>query len=361
MIGQLKNIRFGELKAEFIKYTLEFKQPSGTSRGVMTEKDSWFIKVYEADNPDIVGIGECGPLRGLSYDDFDDLNYKLSQVCEKINNYPFLLQLGLGEFPAVKFALETALLDLLNKGEKLLFPSKFTEGKDFIPINGLIWMGDMESMLKQVESKLEQGFACVKMKIGAIDLAQELNILKSIREQFSADQVELRVDANGAFAKEEALEKLKQLSEYQLHSIEQPIRANQYDAMAMLCERSPLPIALDEDLIGIFGIAERKKFLKILKPQYIVLKPSLLGGFAESLEWIEAANELDVGWWITSALESNIGLNAIAQWTYTLENKLPQGLGTGQLYTNNFASPLKLEADHLYFDPTAEWNLEGLD
>ncbi|MBN2175700.1 MAG: o-succinylbenzoate synthase [Bacteroidales bacterium] len=354
------------LKAAFKKYTLRFKQPAGTSRGVYTHKDSCFIRVFDDIDPDIFGIGECGLLKGLSNDDLPDYETKVGEVVENITNFNYYLDKGLVQYPSIRFGLEMALKDLKIQGEsglpgsRILFPSDFTQGKDFIEINGLVWMGDFYFMRKQVKEKIKSGFKCIKLKIGAIDFEKELELIRSIRKDFKPSDIEIRVDANGAFSPEEAMEKLKLLAELGLQSIEQPIRQGQWEIMASLCEKTPLPIALDEELIGIFNMDEKKKLLETVKPQYIILKPSLAGGFAASQEWIDLVKHYNIGWWVTSALESNIGLNAIAQWTYTQGNPLPQGLGTGQLYHNNFISPLSIERGKLKFDPIKEWILNGL-
>ena len=250
-----------------------------------------------------------------------------------------------------------AFKSLNSDTEFTLFPSGFSSGLNTIPINGLIWMGNEAFMKKQIQEKIEAGFRCIKMKIGAIDFEAELNLLKSIRKEFSEVDIELRVDANGAFNPSEALEKLKRLSDFKLHSIEQPIKQGQIEEMAVLCKKTPLPIALDEELIGVFSMTDKQNLLETIKPQFIILKPTLVGGFKGSEEWIEQANSLNIGWWITSALESNIGLNAIAQWTYTLNSKLPQGLGTGSLYTNNFDSPLTIQNGALQYDVAKSWNV----
>ncbi len=341
------------------KYILQFKQPSGTSRGILTEKVSWFIFLNNNQRPEITGIGECGPLKGLSIDDRMDYENKLSEVCNNIGNYVDQKE-GLNEFPSIRFGVEMALLDYNHGGQKILFPSAFTIGKDSISINGLVWMGSYDEMRKQVKKKIELGYGCIKLKIGAIDFENELQLIRSIRKEFSSSQIEIRIDANGAFNPEEASEKLKRLSEFELHSIEQPIRQNQWEAMAELCATSPIPIALDEELTGIVDLHRKLKLLEEIKPQYIILKPSLLGGFKATEEWIDLAKEKQIGWWVTSALESNIGLNAIAQWTYTLENKMPQGLGTGQLYINNFECPLRISNGRLFSKPEETWDLTTL-
>lgn len=274
----------------------------------------------------------------------------------------FLLQ-QLIEFPSIQFGLEQALLSIKSQDPFELFSSEFTKGTDAIPINGLIWMGDKSFMQKQIKEKLKSGFTTIKLKIGAIDFKTELDLLKNIRKEFSAKEIELRVDANGAFKPKEALEKLKQLSDFQLHSIEQPIKAGQWDLMAELCKTTPLAIALDEELIGVFNRSDKEKMMQVVNPQFIILKPSLIGGFGGTNEWIDIANTSDTDWWITSALESNIGLNAIAQYTYKLHNKMPQGLGTGSLFSNNITSPLKVKNGALYYDITEknQWDISTLN
>ncbi|MTE25475.1 o-succinylbenzoate synthase [Winogradskyella ouciana] len=341
------------MKATYHKYILNFKRPSGTSRGVMTTKETWFIILEENGKR---GIGECGILRGLSIDDRPDYQERLKWVCENINLGKENLVSELVEFPSIQFGLETAFKSLESADEFTLFPSAFTKGFDSIPINGLVWMGDESFMRQQIKDKIASGFDCIKLKIGAIDFQTELNILKSIRKEFSVSDIELRVDANGAFSKDEALEKLKRLSEYKIHSIEQPIKPKQFEAMAKLCEVTPLPIALDEELIGVFAKEDKNDLLQTIKPQYIILKPSLVGGFGGSKQWVNLAEQLNIKWWITSALESNVGLNAISQWTYTLKNSLPQGLGTGSLFTNNFDSPLTVKNGTLQYDNQQPWN-----
>ncbi|APY07333.1 o-succinylbenzoate synthase [Winogradskyella sp. J14-2] len=343
------------MQATYHKYTLNFKRPSGTSRGVMTTKETWFI-IVKSENK--TGVGECGILRGLSVDDRPDYEEKLKWVCKNINLGLETLVSELVELPSIQFGIEMAFKSLESEAQFNLFPSQFTQGQDTIPINGLVWMGDEDFMRQQVKEKIEAGFNCIKLKIGAINFQTELDILKSIRKEFSISDIELRVDANGAFQPKEALEKLKRLSEYQLHSIEQPIKPKQYEDMAKLCEVTPLPIALDEELIGVFLEEKKLDILQTIKPQYIILKPSLIGGYSGSLQWIRNAEDLNIKWWITSALESNVGLNAIAQWTYTLNNTMPQGLGTGSLFTNNFASPLTVKNGTLQYDINKDWKFK---
>ena len=334
------------MKATYHKYILNFKRPSGTSRGVMTEKETWFI-VLEQDGKK--GIGECGILRGLSIDDRPDYEEKLQWTCDNIQLEKDQLWEALLEFPSIQFGVEMAFQSLVSESPFLLFPSDFTNGAKSILINGLVWMGEEAFMKQQIEEKLAQGFTCIKLKIGAIDFDKELQLLRFIREHFTPEQVEIRVDANGAFNEISALDKLTQLSEFKLHSIEQPIQKNNTDSMAELCKITPFPIALDEELIGVFSLAEKEQLLLKIKPQYIILKPSFIGGFRGTQEWISLAKKHKIGWWVTSALESNIGLNAIAQWTFLQHNLMPQGLGTGALFTNNFDCPLQVLQGQLWY------------
>ncbi|MDR6763430.1 o-succinylbenzoate synthase [Flavobacterium sp. 2755] len=341
------------MKATYHKYMLEFKRPSGTSRGVMTEKETWFIVLEENGKK---GIGECGILRGLSVDDRDDYEEKLKWACENIHLGEKALWESLLEFPSIQFGIEMAFLSLKSENPYLLFPSNFTNNTESIEINGLVWMGEPAFMKQQIEEKLADGFSCIKLKIGAIDFQKELELLEFIRSHFSAEEIEIRVDANGVFALNEALDKLNQLNKFQLHSIEQPVKKGNTQAMADLCKITPFPIALDEELIGIFTFEEKEKLLQEIKPQYIILKPSFIGGFRGTQEWITLADKYNIGWWITSALESNIGLNAIAQWTFLQNSKMPQGLGTGALYTNNFDSPLEVVKGKLWYNTATDWD-----
>jgi o-succinylbenzoate synthase len=342
------------MKASFFPYRLEFKQASGTSRGILKSKETWFIKI---EDEHATGFGECGMFRGLSCDDRPDFESKLKWVCHHIDLGLEQLLIELIDFPSIQFGLEMAFLDLLSDSSNVLFPSKFTSGKASIPINGLIWMGDEQFMKSQIRSKIDAGFNCLKIKIGAIDFDTELSLIKAIRKEYDVETIELRVDANGAFSPLEAMEKLKRLSDFNLHSIEQPIRQGQHDAMAKLCAHAPLPIALDEELIGIHDVTKRSLLLQTINPQYIILKPTLVGGFSGSQSWIDLAEKQSVDWWITSALESNIGLNAIAQWTYQLNVNRPQGLGTGALYTNNIEAPLKIYNGRLIYEPSVKWTI----
>jgi len=341
------------LKASYHKFILNFKQPSGTSRGVMTHKETWFI-IIEKDHKK--GIGECGILRGLSCDDRPDYEEKLAWACANIHLGVDQLWEALIEFPSIQFGVEMAFQSLASENPFLLFPSDFTKGLKSIPINGLIWMGNDAFMKQQIDTKLAEGFHCLKLKIGAIDFTEELKLLANIRENFTPEQVEIRVDANGSFDKTEALYKLNQLSGFKLHSIEQPIAKNNTDSMSELCKSTPIPIALDEELIGVFSLEEKEQLLVKIRPQYIILKPSFVGGFRGTNEWILLAEKHNIKWWITSALESNIGLNAIAQWTFLKQNSMPQGLGTGALYTNNFDCQLEVSKGQLWFNNDKEFD-----
>jgi len=337
--------------ATFEKKTYIFKQPSGTSRGVLTEKHAWFIYLTTSDSKDRIGIGECSIIPGLSpdFNDFTEYESKIQEVCKNIEYY-IENQNKLESYPSILFGLETALLDLNSEKKGVFFDTYFTRRERGIHINGLIWMGSKENMLQQIEEKLLQGFTCLKMKVGAIDFDQELDILKSIRNRFSPSEIELRVDANGAFSVKDALAKLDQLSKFQLHSIEQPIKQGQIEEMADLCSKTPLPIALDEELIGVYGMENKKQLLSLIKPQYIILKPSLHGGLKGSTEWINIAESYNIPWWMTSALESNIGLNTIAQFASTFKNNLPQGLGTGGLYVQNESTKLFVKKGFIFSD-----------
>lgn len=332
------------MKAEYYKYVLKFKRPSGTSRGVLLDKETFILEISEKGKK---GIGECAIFRGLSFDDRPDYEEKLQWLCKNIDQDPESLKAELINFPSIWSGYEQAVLNL-KYGGRLYFPSEFTKGKSSIMINGLIWMGDIQYMEEQIHDKLEKGFHCIKLKIG-VDWESEYEVLQKLREKFSKDQLELRVDANGGFSKEEAKRVLQQLAGLSIHSIEQPIKAGNWADMAELCAETPTPIALDEELIGIVEPAEKHKLLEAIQPQYIILKPSLVGGFEGSDEWIALAEENNIGWWITSALESNIGLNAIAQYTFTKKNPMPQGLGTGSLFVNNLESSLELKNELLWF------------
>ena len=364
MTEVLKDIQF-----TYVTHLLHFRFEAGTSRGVLTEKKIFLVKAFQKDNPQTIGWGEAAPLVKLSVDDIPDFEIQLSMLCSKLTD----LSISADEasilewvqnhipssLPSIRFAFETALLDLSYHGVKKIFDTPFFYQQKRIAINGLIWMGSKKFMLEQINKKLEEGYTCIKMKIGAIDFDQECELLDYIRQKFDSSQVTLRVDANGAFTAEDALPKLEKLSEFGLHSIEQPIRQGQGEIMSELCRQTPLPIALDEELIGIGDHLEKKELLEKIKPQYIIIKPTLLGGIVASREWIYLAEKMGIGWWVTSALESNIGLNAIAQFTSTFGTILHQGLGTGQLYHNNFDSPLTISNGYLEYNvENSSWKTE---
>ena len=326
--------------------TLHFKQPAGTSRGVYTTRKIWLVYLSDGKK---TGMGECAPLPDLSCDVRNDYEEVLEGFCQKLCESGEIDYEAMRDYPSMLFGLETALLNLQH-GD-IMFDNAFSRGEVGIPINGLVWMGNYDEMLQRMEEKLEKGFRCVKLKIGAIDFDQELDLVKRIRDRFSFHEVELRLDANGAFPYEEALYKLELLSQYAIHSIEQPIKAQQWALMAELCRESPLPIALDEELIGVNDPEMKHHMLNIIKPRYIILKPSLHGGMQGCREWIKTARDMGIGSWITSALESNIGLNAIAQFAadvYGDHITMPQGLGTGQLFTDNIPMPLEIRGDKLW-------------
>ena len=350
------------LTIDIIPRTLHFKRPAGTSRGVLLQRKVWYLLFRSPLLPEQFGIGECAPLPGLSPELTPAFESELLKTTHKLETVDNLQQIRLREIThhsSILFAFETALMQLQRQGawqENSLFGS----GKAGITINGLIWMGNYPFMLQQIKEKLDAGFRCIKIKIGNIDFEQEISLLKRIRREFSGQDIELRVDANGAFSPNEALEKLKRLSEWDIHSIEQPIAAGQWDRMAYLVHESPIPIALDEELIGIHTKEEKQILLQTIKPHYIILKPSLHGGLGGCAEWIRLMQQLNVDkqeerWWITSALESNIGLNAIAQWTAQMQPALPQGLGTGMLFTDNIDMPLQIRQDCLWFDPNGSF------
>lgn len=344
------------LKADFYKHTLNFTFEAGTSRGVLTKRDTYFLKLFDDRNPALFALGEAAPLVGLSPDFGAVAEAKLSEVCNAINKGDFHFdKTQFCSFPSILFALETVFNDFENRFRRLIFSNSFYNLSEPIPINGLVWMGTKEFMKKQILEKIESGYTTIKLKIGAIDFKDELELLKYIRAEFRNENIILRVDANGAFLPEKALEKLKWLSEFEIHSIEQPIKQGQEAEMAYLCEISPVPIALDEELI--LNSDRKSKLLTFIKPQYIILKPSLMGGVSGTKDWIKTAEEHGIGWWITSALESNVGLNAICQLTAEYNNPLTHGLGTGKLYSNNIASPLEISEGKIFYDKDKTWDL----
>jgi o-succinylbenzoate synthase len=342
--------------ARFRTIDFQFKFPAGTSRGILLHKNSSFL-MLEKDG--YTGIGECSTIPNLSIDPENRYLDKLVEVCELLNAGVDPDSIDLSAFPSISFGLETALFDLKAHGTKILFQNSFAEGRSGIAINGLVWMGDKGSMQTQIREKIAAGFRCIKLKVGALDFETELGIIADIRHEFSSSDIEIRLDANGGFSTDDALQKLEKLAAFTIHSIEQPIRQRQLDEMAELCRLSPIPIVLDEELIGVQS-HDKENLLDKIKPAYIILKPSLLGGFRVSEEWIQLSQKYHIGWWVTSALEANIGLNAIAQWTAILGSELPQGLGTGQIFHNNIPSPLVIENAKLYYKPENQWDLSSI-
>lgn len=350
------------MKWSWFAHTLEFKVPGGTSRGVLQTKTSYFFTAEP--EPGVRILGECGLLAGLSADDRPTYSSALNQVVEELNDGTYHYE-SWRMWPSLQFGVEMALSSLVNyqKGFPLFeyFPSLFTSGKASIPINGLIWMGTLESMKAQISSKLNQGFSCLKLKIGALAWSDESALLKEIRKQFGPADLELRVDANGGFTPENVGGVLNELAQLGVHSIEQPLQPQYVDELATWCSKSPVPIALDESLIGKFTLEEKESLLNTIKPPYIILKPSFIGGWQGTTEWIDLARKHGIKWWITSALESNLGLNAIAQYTYMQEVSIPQGLGTGGLFTNNVDAPLLVKKGNLWYQNHQPWNLNVLE
>lgn len=347
------------LKATYFKYQLEFIDPGITSRGVMNVRTSWFLIVRNMDIPSIAGIGECAPLPGLSRDGFDDIEKKLEWACNNINSQDILTQPDLWDFPSILFALESALLDINHGGKRLIFDNSFYQKQAGIPINGLIWMGSIDYMLQSVKRKINEGFNCIKLKISSKNIDEELIMIRQVRNLYGWD-IEIRVDANGAFDSNTIIPVLKQLADLNVHSIEQPLPSMQYNYLAKLCKNTPVPVALDEDIVHWPYRDKKIQLLETIKPQYIVLKPGLIGGFTETKEWIELAGISGIGWWITSALESNIGLNAIAQFTNQWKSNIPHGLGTGKVFSNNLHSPLYVENGNLFYNQLIDWNLSNI-
>jgi o-succinylbenzoate synthase len=342
-------------QARFREYTLRFKTPAGTSRGVLYEKKSWFL-ILEGST--FSGIGECSLIPGLSPDDNPDYTVVINDLCSFVNRGNHPGRFDLSSFPSIRFGLETALMDFKNGGKRIIYPSDFTTGTKSIPINGLVWMGDREYMEQQIQEKIKAGYSCLKLKIGALNFETETELLQDLRRAYP--DIEIRLDANGAFEPDETMKKLDVLSEFNIHSIEQPVKPGQIKPLAEICKASPVPVALDEELIGIEDIRQRRELIEYVRPAYIILKPGLLGGFASCETWISLARESGTGWWVTSALESNIGLNAIAQWVATLDNEMVHGLGTGQLYENNIPSPLNIKNDEITYSPEIKWDLSRI-
>ena len=349
------------LRASFFKKVFTFNFKARTSRGLMKDKTSWFIRI-DGDSPNVFGLGECGPLPGLSTDHGPDFEEKLLSIIERINASTFELpaddkikQLVPVEFPSILFGVETALLDLQNGGKRIIYSNSFIQGKP-ISINGLIWMGDMDFMMDQINKKIAQGFTCLKLKVGGLDFDRECDILNYIRKRYFRQDIVIRLDANGALKIDEVLYKLGEMARFKIHSIEQPIKPG-LEEMEELCRKSPIPVAFDEELIGVTSGEQRTQLLEKLKPSFLVLKPTLHGGLKSCEEWISLAGSLGIGWWITSALESNIGLNAICQFAANYQTELPQGLGTGTIYDKNFESPLTVKDGYIFHDQNLDWEV----
>jgi len=346
------------LRATYIRYPLIFVRPAGTSRGILEQKPCWFIRL--TSEAGTTGIGEVSFIPGLSIEKEEEMEARLDRICKLISSGKMDPVQPLPSLPGVQFALETALRDLEAGGERILFRSPFTEGQRGITTNGLIWMGAKPFMISQIREKMHLGFRVLKLKVGALDFSEELDVVRWIRSEFGVSDLEIRLDANGAWKPGEALEKMEHFAHYNIHSIEQPVARGQWEEMARLCRDGSIPVALDEELIGITDPWEMRTVLEQIDPAYIILKPGLLGGFSMASQWIELAGASGTGWWITSALESTIGLNAIAQWTSWMEVTIPQGLGTGALYTNNFSSPLQMSGEQLWFRPALKWELNAI-
>ena len=345
------------MKAAYAPYRLIFKAPAGTSRGILLHKDTYFLKVWDESNPEVYGLGECALFKGLSREDTPLYESKLREMCQNIS---LGKSTDLSEFSSLQFGLETALCDLSNGGRRVVVDTPFVHGETTIPINGLVWMGSFDEMSARIEEKLSAGFTTIKLKIGAIDFESELELIRQLRGRFSSETLTIRVDANGGFSPEEALPKLNRLAAYGIHSCEQPIKPNQWAEMRKICAESPIHIALDEELIGITDPMQMFMLLREIAPQYLIIKPSLMGGFAGAQEWLKMAKMTNTGAWFTSALESNVGLNAIAQVVAKFNPLIPQGLGTGALYTNNIESPLYQKADYLAYNPEGKWVLPDM-
>jgi o-succinylbenzoate synthase len=348
------------LRATWKEITLTPKFELGTSKGPITSRTVWYLITWHSERPEVKGIGEAALFPGHSKEFPADVRTKLLELCADTSDWSQRVNGDLKDVPSVRFAVEQCLKDLAASGSKVLFPSAFTLGQQGIPINGLVWMGDKSTMKERIRDRIDAGFTTVKMKVGAIGIEDELALLKSVRGEFSAKDITLRVDANGAFDARTAPEVLKRLAELDVESIEQPVPPGLYEVMEELCASSPLPIALDEDLVGLNTRDAKADLLDSVKPQRIVIKPSLVGGWTAAEEWIALAKERGIGWWITSALESSIGLNAIAQWTATLDIQGAQGLGTGGVYSDNIPSPLEAMEGGLYYRPEREWVLSRI-
>lgn len=348
------------IAARWIERTLEPRFELGTSKGPINARTVWYLLAWHTERPVVIGIGEAALFPGHSKEFPADVKTKLIELCADTSDWQRRLSTDLVDVPSVRFAVEQCLRDLEVSGTKQLFPSDFTLGQRAIPINGLVWMGDKATMKQRIREQIDKGFTTVKMKIGAIGIDDELELLNAVRKEYDARTISLRVDANGAFDQRAVRDVLHRLAELEVESIEQPIAPGLYEAMAELCADTPIPIALDEDLIGLNHVDHKRDLMETVKPQHIVIKPSLVGGWAAAQEWIDLAQQRGIGWWVTSALESSIGLNATAQWTAMLPIDRPQGLGTGSVYANNIPAPLEVKEGGLWYRPESGWDLHGL-
>lgn len=346
------------MRIAYAPYMLYFRQPAGTSRGILTQKPTCLIKLYDESDPYHYGIGEAALFPGLSPETGNRFGAKMLEL---LANVALGRPTDLSETSSIAYGFEQAINDFASGGKGIYYQSPFVEGKTEITINGLVWMGDFETMIERIREKVEQGFKCIKLKVGAIDWNQELEMVRYVRETFPTRELELRLDANGGFSPENALDRLDRLSRFDIHSIEQPIKPGNPKAMGEICRHSPIPVALDESLIGVYTSGQKEKLLDETTPAYIILKPALCGGFSGAEEWIALANQRNIGWWATSALESNVGLNALAQWIGKMNPQMPQGLGTGGLFTDNFTTPIYLEGETLHYNPLAPLDKSQFD
>lgn len=354
MVDQ-KNFRFRQevMKCRVVRHDLDFHRPAKTSRDVLKTRPTWFLVVFD-QSTGVSGVGECAPISGLSAESIADVESflrKIEENCVVESEFETILN-GVS---SIRFAWETAILDMDSGGKRNLFPQ--TELRD-IPINGLVWMNEIDTMRAEAKIKIQQGFDVIKLKIGALDFASELSLVQELREEFP--HITIRLDANGAFDANVVMQRLDELAPFRIHSIEQPIRQKQLELMSEVIKYSPIPVALDEELIGVNDLSEKRRLMETLQPHFIILKPSLHGGFSGCDAWIKLASEMNTRWWATSALESSIGLNAIARWVLSHHVEVHQGLGTGMLFQNNIDSPWQVRAGQLSFNPNLTWNDKGI-
>ncbi len=341
------------MRAQWAPYRLDFRFLARTSRESMRHKHTYFVRVSDSDGRS--ACGECALFRGLSADDCDDYEHELARRCAEPESIADCT------YSSIRFGIETALESLSAPASLAAGTRMWKSGELPIPINGLIWMGDKLEMTRRIDAKLAEGFKVLKLKIGGISFDDELDLLKYVRSQYAPDRLELRLDANGSFSGSDAMRRLEALAPYAVHSIEQPVKAGQPELMARLCASSPIPIALDEELIGVTPEAEMRQRLEYIRPAYIILKPALCGGLSGARRWVAAAEATGTGYWFTSALESNIGLDAIAGLAAGCGVSMPQGLGTGELYINNVEGPVYRSGDKICFNPQRPWILPKLD